>query len=36
VALGALPFLLAMLVMIAALIAAPQLALFLPSLARGG
>lgn len=36
VALGALPFLLAMLAMIALLIAAPQLALFLPALARAG
>ncbi|MCX7684718.1 MAG: TRAP transporter large permease subunit [Acetobacteraceae bacterium] len=36
VAIGALPFLLAMLAMIGLLIAAPGLALFLPSLARGG
>jgi tripartite ATP-independent transporter DctM subunit len=36
VALGALPFLLAMLAMIALLILVPQLALFLPALARAG
>jgi len=36
VALGALPFLLAMLAMIALLIAVPQLAMFLPALARAG
>jgi TRAP-type C4-dicarboxylate transport system permease large subunit len=36
VALGALPFLLAMLAMIALLIAVPQLAMFLPVLARAG